>query len=61
MSALARLNEEAREELSALSDYDGSINELIRRLEELKKRVGGGTLIYFDAGYNNVEVHIGKR
>jgi hypothetical protein len=41
-----------------LQDFKGTIEELSRIINFLKEDYGGDTLIYFDAGYNNVDVVI---
>lgn len=44
--------------IDELGDFRGTINELKRELTLLQVEYGGETLIYFDAGYNNVAVVI---
>ena len=44
--------------INELQDFRGTINELKRELTLLQVEYGGETLIYFDAGYNNVDVVI---
>lgn len=44
--------------IDSLGDYDGSLNDLIKMLEENRNQYGGSSRIKFDAGHNNVEIKI---
>lgn len=58
---LLKLEASVGKELSALSDYEGSIQDLIDLLYELGDKLGKGTIIHTDAGYNNVMFRLGGR
>lgn len=48
-------------DVSRLSDFRGTIDELKRELTLLQIEYGGDSEIWFDAGYNNVSVIVGTK
>lgn len=48
-------------EIDSLADYMGSLKDFQKIIQELILEYGEHSLIYFDAGYNNVSVIIGTR
>lgn len=41
-----------------LDDYFGTLGGLIQKLTELQDRMGPNSMIWFDAGYNNVQARV---
>jgi len=44
-----------------LQDFKGTLEELSRIINFLKEEYGEKSLVWFDAGYNNVDVVIGTK
>lgn len=44
-----------------LQDFKGTLEELSRIVDFLKEEYGGESLVWFDAGHNNVDVIIGTK